>query len=266
MIPLSDASTHRRSRPVVNITIIALNGLVFLYALTLGGFGYLLGGGDLDIVRFFYTWGFIPAELSLGQELRSLGRGVDVATPLPTWATIFTSMFMHGGLLHFAGNMTYLWVFGDNLEDRLGHVKYALFYVVTGAFATLSHWFFFQDSITPLVGASGAISGVLGGYLLLYPYNRINVLVIFFLITALRLPAMYVLGFYLLLQLYQLLISFGVSHDVSVALWAHIGGFVSGAAIIALYKLATRQPVWPPRYGPPPGGGRVQYWRGRPLD
>ena len=265
MIPFSDATTHHRSRPLVNISLIAINGLVFLYSLTLGGLGFLFGGTSLDIVQFFYTWGFIPAELTRDEGYRTLQGALDISTPLPTWATILSSMFMHGGLLHFAGNMAYLWVFGDNVEDHLGHIKYLIFYLVAGLLATLSHWYFFQDSNTPLIGASGAISGVLGAYLLLYPYNRINVLVIFFLITAIRLPAMFVLGFYFLLQLYQLLFTLGVSESTSVALWAHIGGFVAGAIIIALYKLFTRQPIWPPRYGPPSGRSPIQYWRGRPL-
>ena len=270
MIPFSDATTHHRTRPVVNIAIISLNALVFLYAIAVGGMGYLTGGSTLGLVDFFYTWGFIPAELTRGEYLNSVpvrfGPPLEIAS-IPTWATIATSMFMHGGLLHFAGNMAYLWVFGDNIEDRIGHVKYLVFYLFTGAIATLSHWFFFQDSVTPLIGASGAISGVLGAYLMMFPYNRIKVLVIFFFITAVRLPAMYVLGFYLLLQLFQLVTSLGVSDQVSVALWAHIGGFAAGAGIVAVYKLITRQPIWPARYDfPSSSSSPPQFWRGRRID
>ena len=157
-------------------------------------------------------------------------------------------MFMHSSGLHFAGNMLYLWVFGDNVEHRLGPVKYTMFYLICGFVAALSHWFFFQSSVVPLIGASGAISGVLGAYFLLYPYNRVKVLFMFVFITALELQAMYVLGFYLLLQLYQLLGTVGVSNQTSVALWAHIGGFAAGLTIIAVYKNLCGQPVWPRRF------------------
>lgn len=269
MIPFSDSTTHRQGRPVVNVALIVLNALVFLYSFAIGGFAFLGGGSNIGIIDFFNTWGFIPQELTQGKALSildlGLGTQIDVATPVPNWATIFSAMFLHGGLLHFAGNMVYLWVFGDNIEARMGHFKYLLFYLFVGAVATLSHWFLFQQSSTPLIGASGAISGVLGAYLMLFPYNRVKVVVIFFLITAANLPAMYVLGFYLLLQVFQLVSSIGVSDQVSVALWAHIGGFTAGAAIVAAYKLLTRQPIWPSRYISRPSSP-TRYWRGRPLD
>ena len=253
----------------MNLTLIIINALVFLYSFAVGGFGYLTGGSNSGIIDFFYTWGFIPLELTQGEAQSILylgfGPGIDIATPVPTWVTIFTAMFMHGGLLHFAGNMVYLWVFGDNIEAHMGHFRYLLFYLFVGVVATLSHWFYFRTSEMPLIGASGAISGVLGAYLMLFPYNRVKVLVIFFLITAANLPAIYVLGFYMLLQVFQLVSSIGVSNQVSVALWAHLGGFAAGAAIVAGYKLLTKQPVWPSRFGsrPPP---TTRYWRGRPLD
>ncbi len=268
MIPLSDGSVYLRSRPIVNIALLALNGLVFLYSLALGGLSFLIGGSNPAVIEFFYTWGFIPAEFPGRDPFTALGLGflgaVDITTPVPTWGTIFSSMFMHSGLLHFAGNMAYLWVFGRNLENRLGHVKYLAFYLVAGVLATLSHWFFFQDSRVPLIGASGAISGILGAYLFLFPYNRIRVLVMLGIITVIRLPASYVLGFYLLLQVVQLVFSLGVSDQVSVALWAHVGGFVAGAGIVVLYRLATGQRIWPSRYVS--GSRPAQYWRGRPLD
>ena len=209
MIPLSDGTLYFRSRPTVTVALLALNGLVFLYSLTVGGFSFLFGGSNPAIVGFFYTWGFIPAEFPGRQPFETLGLGLlgalDITTPVPTWGTIFSAMFMHSGILHFAGNMAFLWVFGRALEDRLGHVKYLAFYLVTGVVATLAHWFFFQGSETPLIGASGAISGVLGAYLFLFPYNRVRVLTMTFIITVLQLNAVYVLGFYLLLQVIQLL-------------------------------------------------------------
>jgi membrane associated rhomboid family serine protease len=269
LIPISDADIRRRTSPVINLLFIGLNTLVFLYEVLGGGLGILGGGNSLSIVTFFYTWGFIPAELTQGDLFTELPLGSDfiasIEKPIPTWATIFSAMFIHGGLLHFVGNMIFLWVFGNNLEDRIGHIKYLLFYLLTGVAATLTHWVIEPQSQTPLVGASGAISGVLGGYLLLYPYNRIRVLLILFIfITALQVPVMYLLGFWFLLQVLEGFGSLGVSDQVNVAFFAHIGGFLAGVAVIAIYKILTRQPLWPPRRHFPPSG--TKYWRGRPLD
>ena len=228
----------------------------------------MFGESNINSFQMFHTWGFIPVEWTTGTPFRNavlpMGITLDIATPLPTWSTILSSMFMHSSALHFGGNMAYLWVFGDNVEARIGHVKYAVFYIICGAVATLSHWYFFRESQVPLIGASGAISGILGAYFLLYPYNRIKVLVMFFLITAVELQAMYVLGFYVLMQLYQLLFSFGVSQQTSVALWAHIGGFTAGLVLIAVYKSILGQPIWPRRNSRPPSN--ITYWRGNKLD
>ena len=164
--------------------------------------------------------------------------------------TIFTSMFMHGGFFHFAGNMMFLWVFGDNLEDRLGHVKYLFFYLFTGIVATLVHFAIDPSSSTPLVGASGAISGVLGAYVLLYPYNRVKVLVVLYIFTLIELRAEILLGLWFVWQLFQGLISLGLSSQVNVAFFAHIGGFVAGSLILVGIKLAARDllnPVHPRR-------------------
>jgi membrane associated rhomboid family serine protease len=161
----------------------------------------------------------------------------------------------------------FLWVFGSNIEGRLGHIKYLLFYLVTGAAATLTHWLVDPASPIPLVGASGAIAGVMGAYLLLYPRNRINTIIIFFFITVVRLSATLLLGFWFLWQLIQAVLSIGVSGQVSVAFWAHVGGFVVGAGIIASYKLLTGQPLRPPK--PPPSSPSsvgTKFWRGRRLD
>ena len=255
MIPFSDADVQRRSFPIVNVVLIGLSTMVFLYELEVSGLGLLGGGGNLDTTTFFFKWGFIPDELTRGESFTLLATGaftsVDIESPVPTWATIFTSMFIHGGLLHFASNMMFLWVFGDNIEGHLGHFKYLLFYLLTGAVATMSHLAIDPHSQTPLVGASGAISGVMGAYLLLYPYNRIKALIVFYFITAVQLPAMYMLGFWFLLQLVNALGSLGLSSQVNVAFFAHIGGFVTGAAIIAASKLLTGQPIWPSRRPPP---------------
>ena len=275
MLPISDAGRHQGSFPVVNVVLIGLNSLVFLYELTLGGFGFLFGGGGLQIFVFFLEFGFIPAELSSGRgfELLPIGAGsVDITSPIPTWGTMLTSMFIHGSLMHFIGNMLFLWVFGDNIEATFGHVKYLLFYLVAGVLATLSHYAIDPSSQTPLVGASGAISGVMGAYLVLYPRNRIRTLLVYFLITVIELRAVWLLVIWFALQAIQGLLSIGVSHDVSTAFFAHIGGFVVGAIV----GLAVR----PFRRGPGgisrSGGGRdrrdddyqrpPQYWRGRRID
>ena len=255
MIPYSDADTRHQTFPIVNVILIALSALVFLYELQLGGLGLLGGGGDLDISVFFFKWGFISDELTRGEPFMRLGLGfesLDIDSPLPTWATIFSSMFIHGGALHFAGNMMFLWVFGDNVEDWLGHIKYLVFYFLAGVAATLSQWAIDPNSQTPLIGASGAISGVMGAYMLLYPFNRINALIIFYFITVVRLPAVALLGLWFVWQLIQGVGSLAISDQVSVAFFAHVGGFVAGAVLAGGYKLLTGQPLWPARQGRQP--------------
>ena len=269
MIPLSDADAPAKTAAPVTKAIIGLNLLVFLYELALGGLGFLFGADGLRLTIFFLTWGFIPRELTEGIAYESFITAGDIDTPVPTWGTLVTSMFIHGGLLHLAGNMMFLWVFGANLEARLGYVWYVLFYFVTGVLAALCHWVVESGSPVPLVGASGAIAGVMGAYLMLYPRNRINSLVIFYFITVIRLSAFWLLGFWFALQLLQALLTFGVSAQVSVAFWAHVGGFVAGVGIIAIYKLVTGQPVLPTRGPPSPPshpGSPSRYWRGRRLD
>ena len=259
MLPFSDADTHHRSFPAVNVSIIGICVLVFLYELAISGFAVIGGGDSRALSIFFFTWGFIPVELTRGEALTGV-----IETPTPTWTTMFSSLFMHGGLMHLAGNMMFLWVFGDNIEDRMGHVKYLAFYLVAGVVATLSHWLIDPGSPVPLIGASGAIAGVLGAYLFTYPHNRVKVLVIFFLITVIQMRAMWLLALWFGWQLIQGVLSIGISNQVSVAFFAHIGGFVFGVGVIVLYRLATRQPIWPPRYSLAPPSS--QFWRGRPLD
>ena len=148
--------------------------------------------------------------------------------------------------MHFAGNMLFLWVFGDNIEDRLGHVKYLLFYLACGVAAVWTQVAIDMESQVPNIGASGAIAGVLGAYLLLFPYSRINTLVILYFITVVRVPALFLLGFWFVLQFFSGVGSLGPSAPTSgVAYWAHIGGFAAGVMVIALYLRATGRPVWP---------------------
>ena len=250
MFPFSDADVRHSSFPFVNVAIIGLNVLVFLYELGVGGLGMLFGDGNRELAFFFFKWGFIPLELTGGEVLTH--PVFDVETPLPTSATLVSSMFIHGGLFHLAGNMMFLWVFGDNVEDRVGHVKYLIFYLVVGVAAALAHLAVDPDSRTPLVGASGAISGVMGAYLLMFPFNRIKTLIVMYIITAIEIPVVWLLGLWFAWQLVQGLMSLGISQQVNIAFFAHVGGFVSGVAIMAVYKLATGQPVLPRRDRPQP--------------
>ena len=272
MLPISDGGRPYGTFLVVNVVLIGLNALVFLYEIGVGGISFLFGSDSLGIYVFFLKFGFIPAELSSGQAFQNLSLGrevISIGSPIPTWATMFSSMFIHGGLMHFIGNMLFLWVFGDNMEDTFGHVKYLVFYLVAGVLATLSHYAIDPSSQTPLVGASGAISGVMGAYLLLYPRNRVRTLIIYFLITVVELRAVWLLLIWIGLQTIQGLLSIGVSDQVSTAFFAHIGGFVVGAAVGAVAKMFRRGP---PGYDGPRGGRYrrddrpPQYWRGRRID
>ena len=245
MFPYSDADVRHDTFPVVNVALIGLNVLVFIYEVALGGFGMLFGGADQDLANFFFKWGFIPEELTTGQTLSH--PDFDVETPLPTFATLVSSMFIHGGLFHIAGNMMFLWVFGDNVEDRIGHLKYLVFYLVAGVAAALSHLAIDPHSLSPLVGASGTISGVMGAYILMFPFNRIKTLIVMYIITAIEVRAVYLLGAWFAWQLVQGLFAVGVSKQVDIAFFAHVGGFVAGVAIMAMYKIATEQPVLPSR-------------------
>ena len=254
MFPLSDSDLTTRSRPIVNVTLIAICAAVFIYELIVG---------SSDRLTFFYQFGLIPAELTQGISYQSLmtSQGIgDISSPIPDWATMFTSMFIHGDWMHFAANMLFLWVFGDNVEDRFGHLRYLLFYLAAGVAAVWLQIATDTMSQVPIIGASGAIAGVLGAYLLLFPYNRIRTAIVFFFITFVRIPAVYLLGFWFLLQFVSGVGSLGPSAQTGgTAYWAHIGGFVLGIAVVIIYKLATRQRLWPRRPGVP------RYWRGRPL-
>ena len=238
MIPLSDTATYRERVPFVNLTIIAITTVVFLYELALGN----------GRTVFFYTYGLIPDELTTGHAFAQLvtSAGVlDITTPLPTWATVFTSMLLHGDLVHFGSNMLYLRVFGDNVEARMGHAPYLAFYVVAGVVAAGTQIAVSPESQVPVIGASGAIAGVLGAYFLLLPRSRIQTLLLYFVITIVRIPAVYLLGFWIILQFWEGVGSLGVSaQSGGVAYWAHVGGFALGVLVVVIYRLVRRQPVW----------------------
>lgn len=199
MIPIGDEDSHIRTTPVVSYAIIALNILVFILELSIG---------DSFIIR----WAFIPSRFA--------------ESPLSDSVTVFTSMFMHAGWLHLGGNMLYLWVFGNNVEDRFGHINFIIFYMLSGVAATFAQLAFTRGSNIPNLGASGAIAGVLGAYLLMFPWHRVTVFLIRFLVP---LPAAIVLGFWFILQFYSGVGSIAVSTETGgVAYVAHIGGFVAG--------------------------------------
>lgn len=211
LIPIRDDNPTRRL-PVLTVSILALNVIAFLYAKLLGPTGF-------DV--FTASWGAIPFEVTHGVDAIS-------PTPFPVYSTLVTSLFMHGGWLHIAGNMLYLWIFGNNVEDVLGHGRFLVFYLLCGVVATLAHVATAPGSIVPLVGASGAIAGVLGAYLAAFPSARVHVLVpIFFFIQIIRVPAVLVLGMWFMIQIiYAWMDQGGVGGGV--AWYAHIGGFVFG--------------------------------------
>jgi membrane associated rhomboid family serine protease len=216
MIPLKDDIPSSRF-PAVNISLIALNGLVFFYEVGIGP----------EVSRFINHFGLIPSEV--------LTRGI------AGWPNLLSSMFVHGGWEHIIGNMLYLFIFGDNVEDALGHLPYLLFYVLCGLAASWTHIIFNLHSSIPTVGASGAVAGVLGAYLLLYPRAGVLTLIpLGFFIRVVKIPAMLVLGFWIVLQLLFGLINLPLAGEQSggVAWFAHVGGFFAGLALI---RLMTRK-------------------------
>lgn len=220
MFPIRDHNPSGRT-PFVTIALIAINILVFL--------GYFLSKSEMQLNYFFMEWGLVPARIMAGDG----------------YETLITSMFLHGGWMHLAGNMLFLWIYGDNLEDEMGHVGFLLFYLGAGLAAAGLQSFADLGSMIPMVGASGAIAGVMGGYLLLYPKAKVDVLfifVIFFRIFAI--PAWIVLGLWFGIQIFSGLST--PSEAGGVAYWAHAGGFIAG--------LVLTLPVWLRK-------GAKAYWR-----
>ncbi|HEY9519803.1 MAG TPA: rhomboid family intramembrane serine protease [Gemmatimonadales bacterium] len=200
MLPIGDDNTGRRITPVVTYVLIALNVVFFLVEMS---------GGEAFIQR----WAFVPRRF--------------LADPAGDFATLFTAMFMHAGWLHLLGNMLYLWIFGDNVEDRFGHARFVLFYLVCGIAATFAQLAFSADSAVPNLGASGAVAGVLGAYLLLYPRGRVHVMMGRGVVPA---PALMVIGLWFALQLFSGIgsVASNVDEGGGVAYMAHVGGFVMG--------------------------------------
>jgi len=230
MLPISDPDIRRRRFPVINVALIAICTLFFIYELALN---------DFDRLVLFYKYGLIPLEITHGVNFNSFAE-----TPFPNWVTMFTSMFLHGDWMHFLSNMLYLWAFGNSIEARFGHIPYVLFYLATGLAAGGMQIAVDTTSQVPVIGASGAIAGVLGAYFLLYPFSRIRTIVIFIFITFVRIPAMLLIGFWVLLQFIGGVGSLTTTGETAggVAYWAHIGGFVAGLTIVFLIQLFTPGP------------------------
>lgn len=231
MIPLRD-DNPTSTTAVVTIAFIVLNAVVFLYQLSLGPRAEQV---------FVYQFGAIPAVI-LGFD--SLPPDV---VAIPATLSLFTSMFLHGGFMHLAGNMLYLWIFGNNIEDAMGHGRFIFFYVLTGIAAALAHLLTNIYSAIPTVGASGAISGILGAYLLLYPRAQVLVLVpLGFFTRLMYIPAGFVLGFWFLLQIFNSAVASGTGGGV--AWFAHIGGFIAGMLLVGVFKRRKVRFFNPPHY------------------
>jgi membrane associated rhomboid family serine protease len=248
LIPIGDDNRDRGITPFVNYILIALNVFVFIY--------WQHWGRD---VNFTYAFATVPGEILSTTDIVTdteimrdpyTGQHFELPglqpTPIPVFVTLITSMFMHGGIAHLLGNMMFLWIFGDNLEDRLGHLKYLMFYLLCGVLAGLSHVFstfiLGQNMLIPCLGASGAISAVLGGYLLLHPTRGVHVWIFLFVIT---LPAFLVVGLWFVFQVLNGLGTLGGEEAGGVAYAAHIGGFIFGLLLVKRFanKLPPKRRV-----------------------
>jgi membrane associated rhomboid family serine protease len=235
MIPLRDANPTRRT-PVVTLALIVACFVVFAWELG------LQATSEASLNAFVTEWGVVPAEL-----LAAWGAGQFLSQET---ATLITSQFLHGGWLHLLGNMLYLWIFGNNIEDRLGRVLFVLFYLGGGVVAGLTQTAIDPDSTIPLIGASGAIAATLGAYFVLFPGARITTLVFLgFFYQLIEVPAILVLGFWFLLQLLDGIGSLGMEAGAGVAFFAHIGGFVGGALVAWLMIVGGRVPARGSRVG-----------------
>jgi membrane associated rhomboid family serine protease len=226
VVPLRD-NNPTRIVPFVTYALVAINIAVFVYELSLGD----------QLEAFFRVWAVVPRELTASFS------GQPTGLPFPAWVTLITSQFLHGGFLHVAGNMLFLWIFGNNVEDKLGHVKFLIFYLACGILAGLSQWFFSAYSVVPSLGASGAIAGVMGAYILRFPQAEILTLVpLGFFMWTFRVPAFFFLGFWFAQQALYSFASLSVPTNVGmqsggIAYWAHAGGFVFGAVLGPLLGL-----------------------------
>lgn len=238
LIPIGDDNSDRHLTPFVNYLLIIINIVVFVFLQGLG-----------NDIPFTFAYSTIPAEILSGNDIVTdaqivrdpyTGQSVELPglqpTPVSVYLTLITSMFMHGGIAHIAGNMMYLWIFGDNLENAMGHGRYLAFYLLCGILASLSHVFstafFHQNELIPSLGASGAISGVLGGYMLTYPGRSVHV---WFLFGVISVPAFLAVGLWFVFQVVNGMGALGGEEAGGVAYAAHIGGFVAGMLLVKLF-------------------------------
>ena len=217
MFPLYD-TVRSRKFPLVNLLLIIANVLAFLYEIQMGA---------STLQGFIFTWGLIPAHF--------------LSDPFRMWPTIFTAMFLHGGWIHIISNLWVLFIFGDNVEERMGSFRYLLFYLLSGTAAGLLQVYILPASTTPMIGASGAIAGVLGAYLILYPRSRIaSIVPIFIIFTVIEVPAFLYLIFWFFLQVYSGLFAVQGGGGSGIAWWAHIGGFIFGVLMVFFFARKTR--------------------------
>ncbi len=223
MIPYKD-DNPTYSSPVITISIILLNVIAFFIQMA-----YPPGFREIA-----YAYGAIPHSILTFESTQ----------PIHPAATVFTSMFMHGGFFHLGGNMLYLWIFGNNIEDKLGHIRFIIFYLFCGVFSAYAHALTNANSLVPMIGASGAVSGILGAYLFLFPRANIHTLIFLgFFITTVKIPALIVIGFWAIIQFINGLISTSINEAGGVAWFAHIGGFLIGLFTIKLW-LPRRVRKW----------------------
>jgi len=228
MFPIGDENDHA-GVAFVTITLIVLNAVAFLNE---------INRPEHAVQAFIFAWGVVPREFATATDLPPL-------IPFPFWSTLLTSMFLHGGWGHLGGNMLFLWIFGDNIEHRLGHVRFVVFYLACGLAASLAHIMFNSGSSIPAVGASGAISGVLGGYLLMFPRNRVYVLTWG---GVMAVPAIFMLGLWIVTQFVNGVGSIAVTNQTGgVAYMAHIGGFVAGLILAPLFGRGRATAITAPR-------------------
>jgi rhomboid family protein len=248
LIPIKD-DNPTQTVPYVTVTLIVVNVAVWLLEPSLGS------GSSPQLAAFFYKWGLVPREIVTGaavvntDTVQVCGGACKLGEP---YYSIITAMFLHGGFLHVGGNMLFLWVFGNNIEDTLGSVKFTIFYFVCGIAAALAHSIANASSAVPTIGASGAIAGMLGAYIVLFPRARVTTIVPVFIFWFIRLPAVIVLGYWFLSQFF-----IGAAQQYGgegVAWMAHVGGFITGAVLMYLYKQAKGLGQ-PPPYAVPPAAG-----------
>lgn len=232
MVPLKDDNPTRIT-PYITYGLILLNVLIFLYEVSLMG---------PQLETFFRTWAVVPSQLTAALE------GDPNVSLFQEGLTLITSQFLHAGLLHLGGNMLYLWIFGNNVEEQMGHGRFIMFYLLCGILAALAQWFFARYSDIPSLGASGAIAGVMGAYIIRFPRARIlTLLPIFIFITVIRVPAYFFLGLWFVQQAFYGVASLGPDTNIGmqnggVAYWAHAGGFVFGALLGPIFGLFTPPP------------------------